>query len=223
MAAHGLQGGGRLTLRDASRPLGFAAALALVAIVGLHTGAGHRFDVRVASELAGASNDGLLYDFSKGAHLGDPRPAFVLSAAVVALALGVGGVRDALRVGVVLLAANLTTVVLAATVSIPRTLFGDDDLWPSNHTTAVAAAGLCLLLIAPPRLRPLAALLAFGMAAGITLMLLIRGTHYVTDLVAGLLVAGFWAVLAAQSGRRLKIGRGSSLMTSITQRRKPGT
>ena len=30
-------------------------------------------------------------------------------------------------------------------------------------------------------------------------------------------------VLAAQSGRRLKIGRGSSLITSITQRRKPGT
>ena len=72
------------------------------------------------------------------------------------------------------------------------------DLWPSNHTTAVAAAGLSLVLIFRGRLRYPAALLALGMCVGITSMLLIRGTHLLSDVVAALLVAGFWAVVGAQ-------------------------
>ncbi|MFL6064790.1 MAG: phosphatase PAP2 family protein, partial [Friedmanniella sp.] len=116
-----------------------------------------------------------------------------------------------------------TTVVLAHTVSVGRVPFGDPTLWPSNHTTAVAAAGLCLPLILRGRLLLPAAAIAFGMTAAMPLMLLLRGTHLLSDVVAGQLVAGFWAVVAAQSGRRLKTARGSSLMASMTQRRNPGT
>ncbi len=159
----------------------------------------------------------------KGTHLGDPRPAAVLAVAVVALAFAAGGLRLAALVAGVIVMANLTTIALNVTVSVARVPFGDPELWPSNHTTAVAAAGLCLPLIAWGRLRTPAAVLAFGMTAGIALMLVVKGTHLLSDVVAAQLVAGFWAVLAAQSGRRLKIDRGSSLITSMTQRRKPGT
>ena len=161
--------------------------------------------------------------FVKGTHLGDPRPFAVLAAAVVALALAAGGLRLAALVAGVIVLANLTSIALNVTVSVARVPFGDPELWPSNHTTAVAAAGLCLPLIAWGRLQTPAAVLAFGMTAGIALMLVVRGTHLLSDVVAAQLVAGFWAVLAAQSGRRLKIDRGSSLITSMTQRRKPGT
>ena len=117
---------------------------------------------------------------------------------MVGLAPGAGGPWRALRVAGVLVLANLTTVALAATVSVARPPFGDPELWPSNHATVVASAGLCLPLIARGRLRPAAAALAFAMTAAIAVMLLVRGTHLLSDLVAAQLIAGFWAVVAAQ-------------------------
>jgi membrane-associated phospholipid phosphatase len=81
----------------------------------------------------------------------------VAAVAVLALALLFGGLRALLLVGGVLLAANLTTLLLSETVSVQRDGLPGSDLWPSNHTTAVAAAGLSLALVAPRRWRPLAA------------------------------------------------------------------
>jgi membrane-associated phospholipid phosphatase len=120
-----------------------------------------------------------------------------LTIGVVVLALVVAGVRCAVAVAAVTVIANLTTVALASTVSIERAPLPDAHLWPSNHTTAVAAAGMSLLLIFRGRLRLPAALLAYGMSVGIALMLLIRGTHLFSDLVAAVLVAGFWAAVGA--------------------------
>jgi membrane-associated phospholipid phosphatase len=140
----------------------------------------------------------LLHEFTKGAHLGDPLPATLLAAGTVVLALLVGGVIRAVVVAAVLVLANVTTTLLAATISVARPPLSDPDLWPSNHTTAVAAAGLCLPLIFSGRLRHPAALLAFGMTSGIALMLIIRGTHLLSDLVGAVLVAGFWAVVGAE-------------------------
>ena len=114
------------------------------------------------------------------------------------LALVVAGARSAAVVAGVMVLANLTTVLLASTLSIRRAPLPDDDLWPSNHTTAVAAAGMALLLIFRDRLRWPAWLLAYGMCVGIALMLLIRGTHLLSDIVAAVLVAGFWAAVGAQ-------------------------
>ena len=104
--------------------------------------------------------------------------------------------RAVVVAGVTVLAT--TTVALASTVSIQRSPLPDANLWPSNHTTAVAAAGMSLLLIFRGRLRWPAALLAYGMTVGIALMLLIRGTHLLSDIVAAVLVGGCWAVLGAQ-------------------------
>ena len=124
-------------------------------------------------------------------------PAIALTIAVIALALAVGGVRCAIVVTGVTGLANLTTVALAATVSVARAPMEDPHLWPSNHTTAVAAAGMSLLLIFRGRLRWPAALLAYGMTVGIALMLLVRGTHLLSDIVGAVLVAAFWTAVGA--------------------------
>jgi membrane-associated PAP2 superfamily phosphatase len=154
--------------------------------------------VRVFAGFSEYRYETLLREFSKGAHLGDPRPALFLTIGVVLLALVVAGVRRAVVVAGVMGLANLTTVLLASTLSVTRPPLPEPDLWPSNHTTAVAAAGLSLVLIFRGRLRWLAALLGLGMCVGIALMLLIRGTHLLSDIVAAVLVCGFWAVLGAQ-------------------------
>jgi membrane-associated phospholipid phosphatase len=139
----------------------------------------------------------VLREFSKGAHLGDPGPALYLTIGVIVLALVVSGVRCAIVVAGVTGLSNLTTVALASTISIARPPLPDANLWPSNHTTAVAAAGMSLLLIFRGRLRWPAALLAYGMTVGIALMLLIRGTHLFSDLIAAVLVTGFWTAVGA--------------------------
>jgi hypothetical protein len=123
----------------------------------------------------------------------------VFALGIVVLALIARGPHVAVLVGGVIVLSNLTTVLLAHTVSVGRVPFPDPTSWPSNHTTAVAAAGLSLLLIARGRLLAPTAVLAFGMTAGLPLMLLVRGTHLLSDLVAAQLVVGFWALLAAQS------------------------
>ena len=155
-------------------------------------------DLRVYAGFGPLGDESLLHELSKGAHLGDPKPAIYLTIGVVLLALVVAGVRCAVVVAGVTGLANLTTVVLASTVSIARAPLPAPDLWPSNHTTAVAAAGMALLLIFRGRLRWPAWLLAYGMCVGIALMLLIRGTHLLSDVVAAVLVAGFWAAVGAQ-------------------------
>ena len=116
---------------------------------------------------------------------------------MIVLALVVAGVRSALVVAAVTGLANLTTVALASTISVARAPLPDANLWPSNHTTAVAAAGMALLLIFRGSLRWPAWLLAYGMCVGIALMLLIRGTHLLSDIVAALIVAGFWTAVGA--------------------------
>ena len=117
---------------------------------------------------------------------------------MVVLALVVAGVRCAIVAAGVMALANLTTIALASTLSIQRAPLPGGNLWPSNHTTAVAAAGMALLLIFRGRWRWPAWLLAYGMCVGIALMLLIRGTHLLSDVVAAVLVAGFWAAVGAQ-------------------------
>jgi membrane-associated phospholipid phosphatase len=124
--------------------------------------------------------------------------AVLLSLGVVVLALLVAGPRCAAVAGAAIVLANLTTMLLAATASVRRAPLPDPHLWPSNHTTAVAAAGLALLLIFRGSGRRPAALLAFGMTFAIALMLLIRGTHLLSDVVGAALVAGFWTAAGAQ-------------------------
>jgi membrane-associated phospholipid phosphatase len=73
--------------------------------------------------------------------------------------------------------------------------------WPSGHVTAMTSVGLCLILVAPPRLRPLAAALTWIGIVGIAYSVTITGAHMPSDALAGVLLAGMWTALAVAALR----------------------
>ncbi|HZC26553.1 MAG TPA: phosphatase PAP2 family protein [Actinopolymorphaceae bacterium] len=93
--------------------------------------------------------------------------------------------------------ANLTTQVLKHVI-IHRPDFGvpsGDQLnsLPSGHTTVAASVAVAAVLVLPPRLRGLAALLGAAFAALTGIATLAAGWHRPSDPVAALLVVGAWA------------------------------
>jgi membrane-associated phospholipid phosphatase len=64
---------------------------------------------------------------------------------------------------------------------------------PSGHTTVAASVAVALVLVVPPRLRGLAAVLGAGYAALTGVATLSAGWHRPSDAVAALIVVGGWA------------------------------
>jgi membrane-associated phospholipid phosphatase len=139
----------------------------------------------------------------------DPLPYLLVVIVIVLTALQVAGRAAALAAGVVLIGATATTQVLKPLLAEPRprgsALFLPDNAWPSGHTTAAAALALALVLVTPPgRRRPVAIVAALGVVlVGAALVGL--GSHYPSDVVGGLCVAGAWGAVAfgavARAGR----------------------
>lgn len=135
------------------------------------------------------------------AHLGDPLPFLLVTALLVAVAL----VRDrrsvALGVPLMMVAANATTQALKPLLPDNRgeaSLQGAHILpgsWPSGHATASMAMALGAVLVAPPRLRPLMAVLGAGFAIAVSFSLLALGWHLPSDVLAGYAVAAAWTAL----------------------------
>jgi membrane-associated phospholipid phosphatase len=136
------------------------------------------------------------------AHLADPLPFGLLALALVAVALYRGRPRVALAVPGVLLAANVTTQILKPLLADPRTCTcaGDSTVaaaaWPSGHATAAMSLALCAVLVAPPRLRPTAAVAGSLFSLGVSYALLSQGWHFPSDVVGAYLVAAFYTLVA---------------------------
>jgi membrane-associated phospholipid phosphatase len=138
----------------------------------------------------------------KVAHLVDPTGYAVLGLAMVAVALLRRRPRVALAVLPTMAAASVTTELLKPLLAQPRysDWFGSSGhigaaSWPSGHATAAMTVALCAVLVAPPVLRPLAALLGTGLAVGVSYSLLVLGWHFPSDVLGGFLVAGLWVSL----------------------------
>jgi hypothetical protein len=67
--------------------------------------------------------------------------------------------------------------------------------WPSGHAAAVAAWGCCLVLVAPARARLFTAVLAGAALGCVGPALVALGSHRPSDVVAGLLLGGAFAML----------------------------
>jgi len=102
-----------------------------------------------------------------------------------------------LLIGITSVSSQLLKVVLA----YPRyegTIGGADvapEAFPSGHSTAAMAIALCLVLAAPARLRPLAALVGAGFALGVAFSVIALGWHFPSDAVGGFLLASGWALV----------------------------
>jgi len=99
-----------------------------------------------------------------------------------------------------MLGAGVTTQVLKPVLAVQRDFpvwhYMGPEAYPSGHTTAVMSFALALAIVAPPRLRPLAAAAGALLTVGVVYSILIGGGHYPSDIIGGFLVATAWACLA---------------------------
>ncbi|KQV06493.1 hypothetical protein ASC63_03415 [Leifsonia sp. Root112D2] len=110
------------------------------------------------------------------------------------------------RNGTVFIAAVVAAVAANASTQLLKYLVlsrpdrgvaeGLSNSLPSGHTTAAASAALAVFLVCSPRMRPLVAVIGsvFSVTAGAAT--LVNQWHRPSDVIAALLVVGFWGCAA---------------------------
>lgn len=197
--------------RPRTAVLGALICLAALAVTGLLAHLVPGAQVRDSSSLngftllGGPRLDPLL---AHVAHLGDPDVYAVIAAGLVLAALAQRRIQLAAAVAVLVVAAPGTTELLKPLVSHPRPAewLGDSQIaaasWPSGHATASMTVALCLVLIAPAALRPLAAVVGALFALAVSFSILVLHWHFPSDVVGGFLVAATWGLLAVAALRQ---------------------
>jgi membrane-associated phospholipid phosphatase len=135
------------------------------------------------------------------AHLGDTLPYACAGLVCIAVALARRRGWRALAVAGLLAVTGVTTQVLKHVLAQPRLEHWlpeqvATNSWPSGHSTAAMTLALCAILVAPPALRAVTAMLGGAFAVGVGYAVLVLGWHYPSDVLGGFLVAGLWASLA---------------------------
>ena len=190
--------------------MGFAAGctalLALLWFAAFHVGFVERADQKV---LAAFYN--LTYpEYRHRVHatatfvssLCDPSNYAYLALLPVLVALARRRGREACAVVVLVFGAGATTLVLKHVLPQPTaaSFLGivspvPDPRFPSGHSTAAMALVLALTFVAPARLRPVVAGLGAVFAAAVGYSLLTVGSHFLTDVFGGFLVAATWSLV----------------------------
>jgi membrane-associated phospholipid phosphatase len=183
-----------------------ACALGLVAvgIFGLASAAGHARDVAMLHGFS-ALEQTRFYDLLNAvALLPNPLPYAFFGLACIGVALWRGRPHRAVAVAILLVGTGLTTQALKHLLAQPR--FADwlggpegqveNVSWPSGHSTAAMTLALCAVMVSPPAVRAITALVggAFAIAVGYATLALVW--HYPSDVVAGFFVAGVWVSVA---------------------------
>jgi membrane-associated phospholipid phosphatase len=188
----------RLLLAAAS-----AAGAVLVWLAAFHVAAGRTLDGRALESFAGAARPPLTPSIEGVAGLADPLPFALWTVGIAAVALLRGRWLMATAVAAILLSANVVTHMLKPALADPRgfELQGIQThypgSWPSGHSTAAMSLALCLVLVAGPRMRPLAAFLGAGFAIAMGYSLVVLGYHLPSDVLGGFLVAATFTLLGA--------------------------
>jgi membrane-associated phospholipid phosphatase len=185
--------------------LACAGALVMLAVVAYGIDRAQHADATLLAKLAArqGSPAGSLADVL--AHLGDPLPLLAMLALACGIAIARGRPLDAVAAATVVAGANVTTQVLKVLLAHPRfqPVLGAEQLgpvaFPSGHATAATSIAIAFLFIVPRHMRPLVAVLGFGLVAAVGLSVTILAWHYPSDVLGGILVACGWgfAVLAA--------------------------
>lgn len=172
-------------------------ALVVLTAVFVRTGPGQRVDdgaLRgqvVEHPRAAQRSDQLLRTISVGS-------LSFFGVALMGIALVRGRWHLAVGVGAVIAGSNITTQVYKHFIHRPHLLAGSLDrlipfnTLPSGHSTVAASLAAALVLVAPVRLRPLAATLGALYASAIAAMTLAAGWHRPSDAVSAFAVVGMW-------------------------------
>jgi membrane-associated phospholipid phosphatase len=148
------------------------------------------------------------------AHLGDWPSIVAMVMILVGVAYALGRRRQALAALVLVAGANVTTEVLKHLLAHSR--FEVDfagfhqpwaDAFPSGHTTGAASVAAALVLVVPPRARPIAAACGAAFAGLVGVSMVIIQAHYPSDVLGGVLVVASWS-FAVIAGLRLTRPRG---------------
>lgn len=156
--------------------------------------------------------------------LGDPVPVALAALSLSIVALVRGRPRVAVAVPLLVGATSVSGQLLKALLSYPREAGGEvvgPEAFPSGHSTAAMTLALCLVLVAPGRLRPLAAALGLALALAVAFAVISLRWHFPSDVIGGFLLATCWA-LAAVSGllwleerRPRRLGRPAALVDRV--------
>ena len=182
-----------------------ALLLAPVALLAYWVGPTSRLDRSLLIRLDRPDGSRSHELFSYVAHLGDPLPFALILAAIVAVGLAARRRRETVAALALAIGATLTTQVLKHLLEHSRfeLQYGShqplSDAFPSGHTTAVAALAAALVLVVPPRLRPLAAGAGAFVTGAVGIAVVVVQWHYPSDVVGAVLVVASWtfAVVAA--------------------------
>jgi membrane-associated phospholipid phosphatase len=180
-----------------------ALGLVAVALYGLVWDAGHARDVAMLHGFSALDQSRFTFEIKLIARLPDPLPYAFAGLLCIGVALWRRRPHRAAAVAVLLVATGATTQLLKHGLATPRFadwlgFYGQIEpaSWPSGHSTAAMTLALCAVLVSPPAVRPVIALVGGAFAVGVGYATLALAWHYPSDVVAGYLVAGLWVSLA---------------------------
>jgi membrane-associated phospholipid phosphatase len=136
-----------------------------------------------------------------------PFSIFIL--ALVALAWHAARWRLMPAVALILVGANATTQVLKSAIPSHVAFYQGARLdlppsFPSGHATVTMSVVLCLLILTPCFGRSLVAVVGAAYAFAVGYMMMVLALHFPSDIIAGYLVAGCWAMLAVAANRLIE-------------------
>jgi membrane-associated phospholipid phosphatase len=151
------------------------------------------------------------------AHFGEPLPQLLLLAGVIAIGVRRRLAQRAVASVIVVAGANLTTQILKGALTahryqtVPGFVPVDNNAFPSGHTTTMAALTFAFLLVVPARWRLSIAIIGSVLTVLVGIAMVILHSHWPTDTIGGMLVAGIWGFAAVAV---LKATEGGSVASS---------
>lgn len=141
-------------------------------------------DARAFARLSDDDDQGVV---ALVAGIADPLPFVLLGAGLTAVAAARGRRGSALAIVFLLAVAALATETLKLALGQGTLHAG---AFPSGHTTAAFALAAALVIAAPQRMRPAAAVAGAVVATAVGMATIVLGWHSPSDVVSGVLVAG---------------------------------
>jgi membrane-associated phospholipid phosphatase len=183
----------------------------VVAVVALGVPAGHVRDAAMLHGFVALDRPSVNFETKVVAHLADPLPYAVAGLLCIVVALVRRRGWRALAGTALLLITGASCQALKHLLSQPRIeawLSVQDQIsnasWPSGHSTAAMTLALCAVLVVPPALRAVTALLGGIFAVGVGYAVLVLAWHFPSDVLGGFLLAGFWTSLAVAVLQRVE-------------------